>query len=196
MSGVFHQSVLLSADTQLSDLPSSCNPCKTSTKPPSIYSWSHPIFPFIPPTPLHRMMFCCQATESLSSLVTLSPPASLPSVFALCSLTVLTVVLFFFSLPSPTEVSALQTCTFKKKKKKKKKRCWHCFVYPCTHCDMSRWPEMVRRSQTRRGWKGSSWERRTERGKLLNVPLSATDLQEVQTDTMKPGLNLIIVSID
>ena len=120
MSGVFHQSVLLSADTQLSDLPSSCNPCKTSTKPPSIYSWSHPIFPFIPPTPLHRMMFCCQATESLSSLVTLSPPASLPSVFALCSLTVLTVVLFFFSLPSPTEVSALQTCTFKKKKKKKK----------------------------------------------------------------------------
>ena len=120
MSGVFHQSVLLSADTQLSDLPSSCNPCKTSTKPPSIYSWSHPIFPFIPPTPLHRMMFCCQATESLSSLVTLSPPASLPSVFALCSLTVLTVVLFFFSRPSPTEVSALQTFTFKKKKKKKK----------------------------------------------------------------------------
>lgn len=148
MSRVFRRSVLLlSADTQLSDLPSSCNPCKYLQNPLQSIPRHIPFSLSSPPTPSHRMMFCCQATESLSSLVTLSPPASLPSVFALCSLTASTVVLFFFPLPSPIEVSALQTCTFKKKKK----RCWHCFVYPCTHCDMSRWPEIVRRSQTRRG---------------------------------------------
>lgn len=118
MSRVFRRSVLLlSADTQLSDLPSSCNPCKYLQNPLQSIPRHIPFSLSSPPTPSHRMMFCCQATESLSSLVTLSPPASLPSVFALCSLTASTVVLFFFPLPSPIEVSALQTCTFKKKKK-------------------------------------------------------------------------------
>lgn len=48
-------------------------------------------------------------------------------------------------------------------------------VLACTHCDISRWPEMDLfswMSQARRGWIGSSRERRAEHGQVLNVPLT------------------------
>lgn len=134
-------------------------------KSSSIYSSSHPLFLFIPPTRLHRTMFCCQATDRRVSPPFLLLPlfsASLPSALWLpCSIL----------LPSPTEVSAPPTCTFQKKKEKKKR----VLAWPCVPAHTVTCPDGLKRSGgAKQGEDGREVPGRE--GKLLNVAFSVTDL--------------------